>query len=133
MAADVVYVVDNGLAITTDRLLGTPTKLSPHWVHWGVGTTPAAAVNTVLESPGAEARTVGTDTVQMTTTTDDTYQVVGTITCTGAGKAITECGLFNHLTSTTGYLYLRATFDVININVGDSIQFTIKAQYTNPA
>jgi hypothetical protein len=133
MAADVVYVVDNGLAITADRLLGTPTVGSPHWVHWGIGTTPAAAINTVLESPGAEARTVGTDTVQTTTTTNDTYQVIGTITCAGAGKAITEAGLFNHLTSTTGYLYLRATFDAINLNVGDSIQFTIKAQYTNPA
>jgi hypothetical protein len=133
MAADVVYVVDQGLAITTDRLLATPTVLSPHWVHWGTGATPAAAINTVLQTPGAEARTVGTDTLVTTTTTDDTYQVVGTITCTGAGKAITEAGLFNHLTSTTGYLYLRATFDVINLNVGDSIQFTIKAQYTNPA
>jgi hypothetical protein len=133
MAADVVYVVDNGLAITADRLLATPTVGSPHWVHWGVGTTAAAAINTVLESPGAEARTVGTDTVVTTTTTGDTYQVVGVIACAGAGKAITEAGLFNHLSSTTGYLYLRATFDVINVNVGDSIQFTIKAQYTNPA
>ena len=68
MAADVVYVVDNGLAITTDRLLGTPTMGSPHWVHWGIGVTPAAAADTVLESPGAEARTVGTDTVVTTTT-----------------------------------------------------------------
>ncbi len=133
MAADVVYCVDNGLAITTDRLLGTPTHNTPHWVHWGIGTTPAAAINTVLESPGAEARTVGTETQQTTTTTNDTYQVVGTITCAGAGKAITECGLFSHLTSTTGYLYLRATFDVINVNVGDSIEFTCKVQYTNPA
>jgi len=133
MAADVVYVVDNGLAITTDRLLATPTKLSPHWVAWGVGTTPAAAINTVLESPGAEARTVGTDTVENTTTTGDTYQVIGVIACAGAGKSITEVALFNHLTSTTGYLYLRATFDVINVNVGDSIQFTVKSQYTNPA
>jgi hypothetical protein len=133
MAADVVYVVDNGLAITADRLLQTPTMGSPHWVAWGIGTTPAAAINTVLETPSAEARTVGTDTTETTTTTGDTYQVVGTITCAGAGKAITEAGLFNHLTSTTGYLYLRATFDVINLNVGDSIQFTVKAQYTNPA
>jgi hypothetical protein len=133
MAADVVYVVDQGLGITTDRLLATPTVLSPHWVHWGTGATPAAANNTVLQTPGAEARTVGTDTLVTTTTTSDTYQVVGTITCAGAGKAITEAGLFNHLTSTTGYLYLRATFDAINLNVGDSILFTIKAQYTNPA
>ncbi len=133
MAADVVYVVDNGLAITTDRLLDSPTHNSPKYVHWGTGVTPAAAADTVLETPGAEARTEGTETVETTTTTGDTFQVVGTITCAGAGKAITEAGLFSHLTSTTGYLYLHATFDVINLNVGDSIQFTIKAQYTNPA
>ena len=133
MAADVVYVVDNGLAITTDRLLDTPTHLAPKYVHWGVGTTPAAADNTVLEDPGAEARTDGTETQETTTTTHDTFQVVGLITCTGAGKAITEAGLFSHATSTTGYLYLRATFDVINVPVGGSIQFTFTAQYTNPA
>jgi len=133
MAADVVYVVDNGLAITTDRLLDSPTHNPPKWVHWGTGTTAATAADTVLETPGAEARTEGTETQETVTTTNDTFQVVGTITCAGSGKAITEAGLFSHLTSTTGYLYLRATFDVINLNVGDSIQFTIKAQYTNPA
>lgn len=133
MAADVVYVVDNGLAITTDRLLDSPTHNPPKYVHWGVGTTPAAAVNTVLESPGGESRTDGTETQETTTTTGDTFQVVGLITCTSAPKAITEAGLFSHATSTTGYLYLRATFDVINVAVGGSIQFTFTAQYTNPA
>ncbi|MFA5054138.1 MAG: hypothetical protein WC565_08765 [Parcubacteria group bacterium] len=133
MAADVVYVVDNGLAITTDRLLDSPTHNPPKWVHWGTGTTAATGADTVLETPGAEARAVGTVTQQTTTHTNDTLQVVGTLTCAGAGKAITEAALFTHLTSTTGYLYLRATFSAINLNVGDSIQFTIKAQYTHPA
>ena len=132
MAADVVYVVDNGLAITTDRLLDTPTHNAPKWIHWGTGTTAAATDDTVLETPGAEARTEGGETQETTTTAGDTFQVVGIITCAGAGKAITEAGLFSHLTSTTGYLYLRATFDVINVQVGGSIQFTFTAQYTNP-
>lgn len=129
--ADTVYVVDNGLAITTDRLLDSPTHNPPKWVHWGTGTTTATATDTVLETPGTEARTEGTETQKTTSTTNDTFQVVGTITCTGSPKAITEAGLFSHLTSTTGYLYLRATFDVINVAVGGSIQFTITAQYTN--
>ena len=131
--ADTVYIVENGLSVTTDRLLTTPAGNEPKWIHWGIGTTAATGADTVLESPGAEARTVGTLTQETITHTNDTLQNVGTITCAGAGKAITECGLFTHLTSTTGYLYLRATFSAINLNVGDSIQFTVKAQYTHPA
>jgi len=131
--ADTVYCVDNGLDITTNRLLSSPTQNEPKWVHWGTGASAAAATDTVLQTPGGEARTVGTITQVTTTTTNDTMQCVGTITCTSAGKAIKEVGLFTHLTSTTGYLYLHGTFDVINVNVGDSIEFTCKVQYTNPA
>ena len=129
--ADVVYVVDNGLAITTDRLLDSPTHNPPKWIDMGTGTTAADPTDTVLETPGPEARTEGTETQQTTTTTNDTFQVVGTITKTTGAGAITECGLFSHLTSTTGYLYIRATFDAINLNVGDSIEFTVQSQYTN--
>ncbi len=131
--ADTVYVVENGLAVTTDRLLDSPTHNPPKWVHWGTGTTAATGADTVLETPGGESRTEGAETQQTTTHTSDTFQVVGTITCASSGKAITEAGLFTHATSTTGYLYLRATFSAINLNVGDSIQFTIKVQYTHPA
>jgi hypothetical protein len=49
--------------------------------------------------------------------------VVGTITCTGAGKAITEVGLFD--ASTNGIMFARVTFSAINVSVGDSIQFTL--------
>ena len=127
MAADVVYIVNNGLAVTTDRLLDTPTGNEPKWIDMGTGTTPATVTDTVLGTPGPEARTVGVMTQETTNTTDDTLQVVGTITCTTGAKAITECGLFTHLTSTTGFLYLRATFDPINLQIGDSIEFTIQA------
>ena len=129
MAADVVYIVDQGLAVTVDRLLSSPTGNEPKWIDMGTGTTAATATDTALETPGAEDRTVGVTSAVTTSTTEDTLQVVGTIICTGAPKAITETGLFTHLTSTTGFLYLRATFDVINLQIGDSIQFTITAQY----
>ena len=129
MAADVVKVVNQGLEITTDRLLDTPNGNQPQWIDMGTGVTPAADTDTVLETPGPEARTVGVMTQETTTTSDDTLQVVGTITKTVAAAAITECGLFTHLTSTTGFLYLRATFDPINLKVGNSIEFTIKVKY----
>jgi len=129
MAADVVYVVSQGLEITTDRLLDSPNGNEPKWIDMGTGTTPATATDTTLETPGPEARTVGVMTQETTNTTDDTLQVVGTITCTTGAKAITECGLFAHLTSTTGFLFLRATFDAINLQIGDSIEFTIQVVY----
>lgn len=127
--ADVVKIVDNGLAITT-ALLAAISAVSPKWVGWGIGTTEPVVGNTALESAGAEARTVGTQTQQTTTTTNDTYQVVALITCTGSGKAITEVGVFNHLTNND--LFLRATFSAINVSVNDSIQFTIKTVFDNP-
>ena len=74
-----------------------------------------------------EARTVGTGSQATTNTTNDTYQVVGTITCASSGAAITEVGLFDALTS--GNLFLRGTFSAINLNVADSIEFTIKTVY----
>ena len=129
MAADVVYVVNQGLEITTDRLLDSPVGNQPQWIDMGTGATAAAVDDTVLETPGAEARTVGVMTQQTTSTADDTLQVVGTITKTGAAGAIVEAGLFSHLTSTTGFLFLRATFDVINLQVADAIEFTFQIQY----
>ena len=131
MAADVVFVTDDGMAITTDLLLETPlVDAAPHWVDMGTGTTPATAADTVLETPGAEARDgTGTSTQVTTSETHDTLQVVGTITESDGGAAITECGLFNSLAGTTGFLYLRATFDAINLNDGNSIEFTIQVKY----
>jgi len=131
--ADVVRCVDNGLAITVDRLLVAPTHNPPKWLDMGTGTTAARSDDTVLETPGPEARTESTLTAQTTDTTNDTLRCVGTITKTTAAGAITEVGQFSHLTDTTGYLYLRGTFDAINLNVGDSIEFTTEVEYTNPA
>jgi hypothetical protein len=127
--ADVVKITDAGLDITTNRIKGAGTE--PKYVHWGEGTTPAANADTVLETPGGESRTEGTSTQQTTNTANDTYQVVGALTCVDSGKAITEAGLFD--ADTDGNLYIRGTFDEINVNVGDSIQLTIKVVYDQAA
>jgi len=127
--ADIVKIVDNGLAITTDRLLVAPTHDPPKWIDMGTGATPAANADTGLETPGPEARSVGVVTQQTISTTNDTLQNVGTITKTGAAADITEVGLFTHLTSIVGFLFLRGTFGAIHLEVGGSIEFTIKAQY----
>jgi len=123
--ADVIMIPETGLAIITNRMIGAGTE--PHWIHWGTGTTAPVVGNTQMETPGPEARTVGTASRDLTNVANDTFKVVGTIICTTASKAITEVGLFDALT--VGNLFLRGTFSAINVNVGDSIEFTIKAVF----
>ena len=125
--ADAIMIINAGLALISEALAASASK----YIAWGTGTTGPAAANTALETASAEARTTGTQTQETTTTTDDTYQCVGTITCTGSGKAITEVGIFD--ASTAGDMYLRGTFSAINVGVGDSINFTIKTVYARVA
>lgn len=63
-------------------------------IAWGLNPSGAtAAVSDVaLFKEAPEARVTGTASVVTTTTTNDTYQVVGTMTCTqGGGETIAEC------------------------------------------
>ena len=119
-------LVNAGKAITTNRIKGAGTE--PLHVAWGTGAGTAAATDTTLFTEATEARAAGTSTQQTTTVTNDTYQVIGTITCAGAGKTITNAGLFDAATS--GNLFVKGDFTGIALNVGDSIQFTIKVQYS---
>ena len=130
MAFGTATVLTNaGKAITTNRLIGAGTE--PKFLGVGTGATTAArtavAADTAL-STAVESR-VGTNNGTRTTTTaaNDTYQVVQTITATGA-RAIDEAGLFD--ASTAGNMFLSATFPVVNLLTGDSIQITAQVQYT---
>jgi len=123
--ADVAMVVDTGLAKVTN-LLAAVSTVCPGWVGWGIGTTAPVVGNTGLETPSAEARTVGTKTQQTTTTANDTFQVVALITALSA-QAITEVGVFDALTA--GTLFLRATFSPINVSIGDTVTFTARTVF----
>lgn len=114
-----------GKAITTNRIKGSGTE--PNYVGWGTGAGTAAATDTTLFTEASEARVAGTSTQQTTAVTNDTYQVVGTLTCAGAGKTITNAGLLD--ASSGGNLYMKGDFTGIALNVGDGIQFTMKCQY----
>lgn len=114
-----------GKAITTNRLKGSGTE--PNYVAWGTGAGTAAAGDTTLFTESAEARVAGTSTQQTTSQTNDTYQVVGTLTAS-ATRAITNAGLFD--ASTSGNLFVKGDFSTINLASGDSIQFTIKVQFS---
>lgn len=99
---------------------GVASPETMKYIGVGTGTTAAAAGDTALETP-VETRATGTQSLVTTTTTDDTYQVVGTVTFSTA-RAVTECGLFS--ASTSGTIMARKVFDVMNCDASVSLQFT---------
>lgn len=123
--ATTVVLTNAGRAILTNRIKGSGTE--PNFVAWGTGSHTAAAADTALTTESSETRATGTSTRTTTSVTNDTYQVVGTITATGT-RAIIEGGLFDAVT--VGNMFISATFDVINLLVGDAIQFTYTLQFT---
>jgi len=121
-------LTDLGKALTASRMLGGGTE--PKYLGVGVGATGAGrtalATDTAL-STAVESRVAGTSSAVTTSVTGDTYQVIGTITAT-ASRSVDEAGLFND--ATAGNMYLSATFPVVSLVVGDSIQCTLKVQYS---
>jgi hypothetical protein len=124
-------IVDTGKASITALLVASTDK----YVGWGTSATAEAHGQTDLQAAGAnESRATGTPTQQTTTYTNDTWQVLGQITCATAGKTIQEVGVFDAAGTGTpasgGNLILRAVHGAQILNVGDSIEYTIKTQFT---
>jgi hypothetical protein len=88
-----VVVTAKGKEILAARLIGsTPTQTEPKFIGWGTQNglaLTAAATDVAPFAESAESRTTGTASQVTTTTTNDTYQLVGTITATGT-RAINE-------------------------------------------
>lgn len=125
-------VTNKGKAMLADRLSTTPATYTtaPKYCGMGVGATGAgrtAAVGDTALSSEVESRTSGTETIQTTSVTGDTYQVVGTIIATGS-RSVDEFGLFD--ANAAGNMGFSATFAVISLSSGDGIQFTAKIQLT---
>jgi hypothetical protein len=99
------------------------------YFQWGTGSAAAATANVVTITSTTEARVLSTPTQQTTTVTNDTLQLVGTITAAGA-RAITELGVFDAAGSgsppTGGNMDLYGDFSAINLLSGDSIAFTVR-------
>lgn len=120
-------VTNGGQAIAANRMLGSGT--TPQYVAWGTGAGTAGASDTTLFTESTEeARTSGTTSRVTTTVTNDTYQVVGTITVVTSGKTITNVGLFD--ASTSGNLYFKSDFTGLALAIGDSIAFTLKVKFS---
>jgi hypothetical protein len=114
-----------GRDILTNRIKGSGTE--PLNIAWGnnPATLTAATTDVALFKPATEARTAGTSTQQTTTTSNDTYQVVGTITSTGT-QTIAEVGLFDN--STAPYTSTVTGGTAVGSNSGTTL--TVAASYT---
>ena len=120
-----------GKGVAAKRMFGsTPAQVEPNYIGIGVGATGAARTAVVGDtalSTAVESRVVGTSSTVTTTNTNDTYQSVSTITAS-ATRAVDEAGMFDAASS--GNMFMSATFNVISLNSGDSIQLTCKTQFT---
>jgi ribosomal protein S5 len=111
-----------GKGFTTLTLIGTTAK----YVGWGTGAGTAAVADTTLSTEAAEARTVGVQTQQTTTVTNDTYQVTGTIT-SASTQTLTNAGVLT--AAAAGTLALHSDFTGVPLVSGDSIAFTFKLKF----
>lgn len=117
-----------GKQILTNRLKGAGTE--PLYVAWGTGAGTAAAADTTLfteDTTVGYTRATGTSSRVTTSQTNDTYQVVGTLTA-GATLTITNAGTFDAVSG--GNIFIKGDFTGIALNSLDSIQFTVKIQFT---
>jgi hypothetical protein len=123
-------VTTSGKVTAANRLQTTQTRNPPKFIGMGTGATTAArtaAVGDTALSTEVETRATGTESIVTVTAANDAYQTQGTITAT-AGRAVDEAGTFD--ASTVGNIDISATFPVINLLSGDSLQFTFKHQMT---
>jgi hypothetical protein len=118
-------LVNTGKAIITNYLNGGAAT-QPKYVAWGTGAGTTAATDTTLFTE-VTPRVSGTTSQVTTSTTNDTYQVVGTQTA-GTSETITNAGLFD--ASTSGNLFIKGDFTGVPLSSGDSIQFTFKCQFS---
>lgn len=93
-------VTRKGKEIIAARMIGSsPTQAEPKIITWGLNPSglTAAATDVAMFDESSEARVTATSSEVTTTTTNDTYQLVGTIVA-GGTRAITEFGVFDSAT-----------------------------------
>lgn len=100
----------------------------PNKIGWGTGAGTADDDDTTLFTEASEARATATLSNVTTTNTGDTFQAVGTLTCAGSGKTITNAGLFD--ASSGGDMLIKGDHAGVPLLVGDSIEYTFKLQIT---
>lgn len=83
-------VTAKGREIIINQIRATGTE--PKNIGWGTNPAALTAATTDIApfTEATESRVAGTSSVVTTTTTNDTWQVTGTLTCSGSGKTIAE-------------------------------------------
>jgi hypothetical protein len=107
----------NFMATDFTSALASPRIGSFQYHDCGTGVTAAAIGDTALQTAAGTARVAGA----ATNPSANIYKSVATIAFTST-LAITEWGLFS--AATVGTLWDHRVFAAINVNSGDSIQFT---------
>lgn len=123
--AGAAFFTHSGKAIVTNRIIGSGTE--PKYIGWGTGAVAAAASATGLSTESSETRATGTGTRVTVSQTNDTYQVVGTLTATGS-RTITNVATFDAVSS--GNICVIADVASTVLATGEGIEFTIKLQFT---
>lgn len=115
----------SGKTILWKRMKGQGTEANN--IGWGDAVSPvtgSANSNVNMFKPQTEARTVGSSSLGTSAQLGDIYIVIGTITCTNAGKTITEAGLFDTTTAsplTTVAVSMTAAQTTISIGTATGI------------
>jgi hypothetical protein len=119
-----VVFTNSGHSAVVTRVIGSGTQCN--YVEWGTGAgTTVSTDNTI--SGAVNARVAGAVAAYTTTLTNDTYQVVGTLTASAA-YAITNAGIFD--AASNGNCYVKGDFGALNLASGDSVQFTFRLQFS---
>lgn len=109
-------IVTVGKQDITEQLLDSPAKAKPSHMGIGTGTVAPAVGDTAL---GAE---IGTRVAVTKSRSSNVLTTSATFAAGNGTGAVTEAGIFN--ASTTGDLYSRITFSVINKGASDSLTLT---------
>ena len=118
---------DSGKAWVTSVINGGTrgSAADMKYVAWGTGAGTSGTSDTNLFTEASETRVVGNQSRITTTATNDTFQVVGTLTANGT-KTITNAGLFD--ASTNGNMLIKGDFTGVPLLTNDQIQFTFTLQ-----
>jgi len=120
-------VVTTGLAWLSGALTGDvadPTIMK--YIGVGTDSTAAATTDTAL-GVEVETRATATPTQQTTDYTNDTFQLIGTITM-GSSRNITEVGIFSQA-ALGGTMLSRSVFSAETVGAGNSLQVTYKCDF----
>lgn len=126
-------VTASGKAIIAKRMFASSGQTEPNFIQWGTGTTTEALTDTSLTTPSNEARAAGTSSAVTITNTNDTHQVVGTLTSASV-QTISEVGLFDAAgtgtPATGGNMYVHGNHVATALSTNDQITYTIQIQFS---